>query len=813
LPNNKNASGQGWREGEQTMTTFYQINDFPKVLPNPDNIPEFLKAQPWAVWKAEPKPDGFNKAPLNPVGGYKVGTSHPEKFGTFEQAVQALATGKFSGFGPLLTGNGLVGFDIDHYKETFEKMPQVAAWLTTARNAGAYCEKSPSGNGLRLYVAGALPAGGRKSGPLEIYADVRFLTATGKRDKKSGMELIDGQELIDSYLALLPPEKQQHRVSNLGSAQAVPGQVEELCKCMAARHPDLWNGNWKGEHNADGPFPNKPDFANNQIKTLDAIQFVNYPSQSEADFAMCGHITREAIRMVIDEDALADTTMSVFERSGLYREEKRSAVENHAIPKIVTDALAAKAEAAKQAALVTQTDTGAELATHEPGDILAGRTYARAMRNKLLWIGAAKKYLNWDGARWGWCNCGEEMSAAKKVAGKILDHASTLFKADSQNVRNKKLMSFATSLQNLKRLEAMVTLAKSEDGMAVGSMLELDSNKMLLGVRNGVVNLKDGGLLAPDPAMLITRQVAAEYHSDAVCPKWLEFLDQIFMGDRETIDFIRRALGYTLTGETTEEALFICFGFGANGKSVFGNVVSTILGDYAQAAPPSLITARRADDSGPRNDIARLCGARLTSINETQNGDRLDEQVVKMLAGREQISARFLHGEFFDFWPTAKPWLRTNHKPIITGEDDGIWRRLHLIPFRRKFAEHERNPWLEEQLLEERDGILAWMVRGCLEWKRIGLKPSDTVRRESATYRKESDLLGEFLDEMTTATADTKIEQIELFNAYRLWHEANGTRYGSKTSFTKKLAERGYPAAKSNGKKYYAGLTKITSSG
>ncbi len=182
-----------------------------------------------------------------------------------------------------------------------------------------------------------------------------------------------------------------------------------------------------------------------------------------------------------------------------------------------------------------------------------------------------------------------------------------------------------------------------------------------------------------------------------------------------------------------------------------------------------------------------------------------------MLAGREQISARYNYGEFFDFWPTAKPWLRTNHKPIIVGEDDGIWRRLHLIPFTRKFAEHERDPHLESKLLEERDGILAWMVRGCLEWQRLGLKPSATVRRESATYRKESDLLGQFLDEMSTAKPESRTEQPFLFEQYRKWHDANGTRAGSKTTFTKKMAERGYGTARSNGKRYYTGLEVVTS--
>lgn len=760
----------------------FKLNGQPAVTPRPDCIPAFLQQLPAANWIAEPRADGkIAKAPRNPNTGIKIGANNPAVFGTFEQAVTALNTGHYSGLGVLLTGNGITGVDIDNYAEVFEQRPEVKAWVAKARAAGAYCEVSPSGKGLRLFVGGSLPGKGRKVGHLEIYDDKRYLTVTGKQPKGAPAcaELIADQNLIDGFLALLPPENSAAVSVPIGSAIADTAQVEQLCARVAEKRPALWVGAWQNHA-------------------------LEYPSQSEADYALCGAIAREAVRLGVADDALADTIMSVFQNSALYREEKHRQIEQYAIPKIVAEALAQKVQATRQADLVTQTDDGAELAIHEPGDILAGRTYARAMSGKLLYVGQAGKWMRWDGTRWEWCACGEEMAAAKYVAGKTLDHATTLFKADP--AKHKKLMAFATSLQNLKRMQAMIELAKSEEGMGIGHMTELDSDPWLLGVRNGVVNLKDGGLLAADPAMLITRQVAAEYQSITQCPRWLAFLDQVFDSDQETIDYLQRALGYTLTGITTEEILFVCYGFGANGKSVFANVVSSIMADYAQMAPASLLTVRRDGDAGPRNDIARLCGARGLQINELQQGDRLDEQVVKMLAGREMLSARFLHREFFDFWPTAKPWLRTNHRPIITGEDDGIWRRIHLIPFKRKFAEHERDPWLEQKLLDERDGILAWMVQGCLDWQRRGLKPSPLVRRESGAYRKESDLLGEFLDERTVASIDARVEQPTLYAQWRSWNEANGTRAGSKASFTRKLSERGHAEVKSNGRRFYAGL-------
>jgi P4 family phage/plasmid primase-like protien len=185
----------------------------------------------------------------------------------------------------------------------------------------------------------------------------------------------------------------------------------------------------------------------------------------------------------------------------------------------------------------------------------------------------------------------------------------------------------------------MLKLGRSEPGMAVTER-DLDADPLLLGVKNGVVDLRTGHLLWNHPEMFITRFCNAEFREGADCPKWKKFLSEVFQGDLQTVDAVQRLLGYTLTGYSSEEILVICHGYGSNGKSVFANVVHQIMGDYARTAPPSLLTTRRADDNSPRNDVAALAGARYVSINELQAGDRLDEQVVKMLAGREPISAQ-----------------------------------------------------------------------------------------------------------------------------------------------------------------------------
>lgn len=772
-----NARAVGAASGAESAVHGDDYGNYKALAVITDAIPDALKSAPWAVWRAVPRDDGkVGKPPCNPLSGVMIGANKPHLWGTYVEALTTYENGGWSGMGVLLVaGSGIVGIDLDDIEAIAQRGSPLRKLLKQAQDTGIYIERSPSGTGARVFVRGKLPGDkGRRKGGIELYSDARFLTVTGRGKG----DVIEAQWLVDGLLEIIGGHVEPVPITVVpGEADA--GMIDALCTWAADNHARLWEGHWNDPPGAFGG--------------------TVYPSQSEADYALLGHIIREGTKYgVVDPSKLAATVVAVFERSGLYRPEKHRQIETYAVPKLVSAALESIMPVAGHSQAVI------EFASAEPGDIIAGKLFADENREQLRYVAQAGHWMKWDGTRWLWCACGEEMAEAKNVAASALKHGAVLYAQDKD--KHQKRMAFATRLQNLPRLEAMIELAKSEPGMTIGHVAELDSDPWLLGTRNGVVNLKDGTLLKPAPAMLMTRQAAAEYHRDAQCPRWLKFLDQVFDGDKETVRCIQRFLGYTLTGVTTEEVLLICYGGGANGKSVFANVISEIMADYGQMAPPSLLTVRKDGDSGPRNDVARLCGARLVQINELNQGDRLDEQVVKMLAGREMLSARFLHKEFFDFKPTAKPWLRTNHRPVITGEDDGIWRRIMLIPFKRKFSESERDPWLEQKLLEERDGILAWLVDGCLDWKKHGLKPSALIRRESATYRTESDLLGEFLDERTDSAPNGKVEQTEAFSRWRTWAEVNGVRAGSKKSFTRKLAERGFAEARSNGKRFYTGL-------
>ena len=395
------------------------------------------------------------------------------------------------------------------------------------------------------------------------------------------------------------------------------------------------------------------------------------------------------------------------------------------------------------------------------GDIRNARHFAAMFVGKLLYIHGPRKWLRWSDDRWVLCDQGQEIEAAKQAAQAMMADATASLAVDQD--RGKWRVKEAVAAHHLSRIKATLELARSEPRMSTGQA-ELDANPTMLGVGNGVVDLNSGALIANLPPMLITRYCTADYDTAATCPRWLRFMEEVFGGDVATINAAQRLLGCTLTGMNTEEIIVFCIGFGANGKSIFGNIVNRIMGNYSKVAPHSLLAARRRDDHSARGDIAMLEGARLVSVNELPGGMQLDEQAVKALAGREPISARPLYGDFFTFDPRFTIWVRTNHRPIIKGDDDGIWRRIVVLPFRQKFEGAQRDAHLEAKLWKERDGILRWMVEGASEYLAAGnLTLSPAILAEQRQYRIESDLLGEFLSDRTVADPVGRVLDKELF--------------------------------------------------
>lgn len=407
-----------------------------------------------------------------------------------------------------------------------------------------------------------------------------------------------------------------------------------------------------------------------------------------------------------------------------------------------------------------------------------------------------KKWYCWDEQCWRLDDSGGPVRAAKLTVRAIYQEAAT---AATEEER-KALAAWAARSESNARIQAMLQLATSEAEVVVLPE-DLDFDPWLLNVENGTIDLRTGKLRPHDRDDLITKRAPVRYDPAAEAPTWVKFLDRIMAADDELTGFLQRAVGYSLTGVTGEECLFVPYGTGANGKSRFLGAVHTMLGSYAQQLPRETLMAHSRSGAIP-NDVAALAGVRFGTAIETRKSQRLDEELVKQLTGGDKVRARFLFGEFFEFQPVAKLWLATNHKPKITGTDDGIWRRIRVVPFTVTIPEGERDQHLAAKLEAELPGILAWAVEGCLAWQRHGLDPPGAVTGATAGYREEQDILGEFIDQCCIVAADRYATPKELHDAYT---QFTGERI-SQVELGKLLHERGFDSGKLKHKRMWFGI-------
>jgi putative DNA primase/helicase len=417
-----------------------------------------------------------------------------------------------------------------------------------------------------------------------------------------------------------------------------------------------------------------------------------------------------------------------------------------------------------------------------------------------------RKWFVLGGTRWAEDTTGEVERRAKDTARSIYEEAARC----PDNDKARKLGDWAKFSQSKYKLTAMVDLAKSEPDIPVKPE-ELDAAPWLLNVANGTIDLKTGELHPHRREDLLTKLAPVEFNPKAACPTWDRFLEEVFKGRRGLIDFVKRAVGYSLAGTVREHVLVICWGSGRNGKGTLVETIMGTLGDYAQTMRAESLLLTRG--GGIPNDIAALKGARFVAASETGERCHLDEAKIKMLTGGDTLRARFLYSEEFQFSPSHQLWLATNHRPKITGTDKGIWSRIRLIPFEECF-EGKEDTTLPVKLRAELPGILRWAVEGCLAWQNDGLGTSDEVRAASEGYRADMDVLGQFINDCCLQAPEAKVPTSELFQAYLRWAEGAGERKPlSKTDFGLRLAERDFVPSKSGSVRLWRGIGLMAGGG
>jgi putative DNA primase/helicase len=405
-------------------------------------------------------------------------------------------------------------------------------------------------------------------------------------------------------------------------------------------------------------------------------------------------------------------------------------------------------------------------------------------------VTAWRRWLIWNGSRWAADTTEEITRRAKQTVALIYGEA-----AQAPESERTKLASHAIRSESQRAIRAMIQLAESE--LAIKPEI-LDSDPWLLNVKNGTVDLRTGAIRAPLRADFITKQVPVRFDPKARHPVWEAFLDRM-VPDTELRSFLQRAVGYSLTGDTSEEKLFFIFGPTAAGKSTFTAALRALLGDYASVCDFESFLRQRGD-AGVRSDIARLVGVRMAISQEVDEARHLAEALVKNLTGGDVLTARHLYQEFFEFRPAFKLWLVANDKPRANPDDDALWRRILLVPFDQSLPEAERDPTIKKTLLNDEracEAILAWAVQGAVQWHSEGLRPPALVRRATDAYREEQDALAPFLSECCVFGPGEFVPSAALKVRYEDWCAANQERPLSQNVVRRRLRDRGCELTKS----------------
>lgn len=431
-------------------------------------------------------------------------------------------------------------------------------------------------------------------------------------------------------------------------------------------------------------------------------------------------------------------------------------------------------------------------------EISNGKRLVRRYGKNFRWVERQKSFRAWDGKRWATDDSLQVDAWAKDVhLGLWADLAETIERLRQRGIENKRLSEIVESINGfIKRsstqrsIRATVELAKSEVGIAVAPD-RFDRHPWLFNAANCTIDLQTGEQREHRRDDYLTHLSPVAFDPNATCPIWDSFLQRIMDGRDDLISFLQRAAGRCLSGDVSEHVLHFCYGTGANGKSTFLNTIEAALGDYGMKATPELLLTK-SGESHP-TERADLYGKRFAACVEPDAGKSMAESFVKELTGGDPVKARRMRENFWQFDPTHKIWLAANHKPRIRGTDEGIWRRIKLIPFTVCIPEHEQDKQLPARLQNELPGILNWMLRGFAEWRERGLDPPAIVSEATDEYRRSMDTLGRFIDECCDLGERLHEGASELYAEYKKWA---GENCMSQKKFGSAMSERGFERAK-----------------
>jgi putative DNA primase/helicase len=771
-------------------------------------IPATLTQRPqWVLWRGVDEVDKktgelrLTKVPYNARTLRKASTTNARTWSPFQTAVDALAgaLATWEQEAPADYRGGGIGFvfspddpycgiDLDHCRdpETGALEPWAQAIVV---QVDSYAEASPSDTGVHVLVEGVPPPEDRKKGQVEMYNAGRYFTMTGHHLPNTPATIEARQEAIDAVHAAHLARAAPPRATTSRAAPALDlDDMAILVKANAAKNSALFAALWRGDTSAY----KGDDSAADEALCCALAFWTRDPGQMDRLFRGSGLMRdkweREDYRERTIAKALSTVTTSYDPEDWLDAQ------------------IAAKARRNGQSAEPPPADAPRGEPPLPLSDYTNALAFARDHKQDVRHCEAWKKWLIWTGTHWRYDVQGPIYQKAKSTIRRLLQDAAA---CDDEE--------YAAWLAHIKRslstaaLEAMVRSAQNEPGIPI-EHTALDQHPHLLACRNATIELKTGDTHRHARADFLTTCLALDYLPKAVCPTWKAFLWRIFGGtpqgaptdtlsesqleERRLADerahsliaFLQCLCGLCLTGDVSEQHLYVFYGTGANGKSTLLGILLALLGAHGMKAAPELLMASTHHDRHP-TERADLFGKRLVAAIETEQGRRLNETLVKELTGGDTIRARRMREDFWEFRPTHKIILATNHKPQIRGTDHAIWRRVKLVPFTVTIPDTEQDPLLPEKLLKELPGILAWCVEGCLDWQEHGLRIPTAVLDATAAYRQEQDVFEDFLSTECVRMPNATCSASALYEAYDVWCKDNDVEPLSKRAFGIRLTE------------------------
>ncbi len=757
-------------------------------MTNIDNLPAELRDSGlFCLWRYEDRGDKRTKVPYDPRTWRTARANDPDTFAPLALALTSRLG--YDGLGVGIFGE-ICAIDIDRCIDEDGQFNDVA--VNVMAIMGSYTELSPSGKGLRIlfkapgfeYDKAAWYINSAKQG-LEVYvagATSKYVTVTGDRVAGSATTLNSCsrqlRQVLDRYMrrqaeALPKPARTEGGYHGGSALTGADNDLQLLDKAAGAKGGLQFDALYRGS-------------------------ITGYASHSEADLALCSKL---AFWTGCDKARMD----RLFRRSGLMRADKWDREQSGSTYGALTidKAVQGCRETWQPAPLMLRQEIGPSAEPAQPDTLLAalhpennarygwhdrgnGNLFADWSEGRAVYVADRGKWFVFSGKVWDDKIAGlKVMELCKELARALILYAATL----TDEKLKQDYLKFIAKWQGHAYRE---TILKGAAGVRPVCADIFDADPWLFNCQNGTLDLRDGSFRAHRAQDMLARLSGVRFDPAALSPRWENFIHEVMQGDGDKAAFLRKALGYSLSGDTSRECFFMLYGpTSRNGKGTAMETFMRLMGDYGRTARPDSIAQKgAANGSGPTEDMARLAGARFVNIAEPDKQMKLSAALVKSLTGNDTLTARYLHENSFEYRPQFKLFINTNYLPSTSDVSLFTSGRVKIIPFERHFAQDEQDQGLKAELAtdESLSGILNWCLEGLRMIGESGFDMPESVRDATDEYRRSSDKLGRFMEEEMEAGADYFVGTAEAYVKYKYWCVLTGHHTETLANFSSMLS-------------------------